>query len=44
MLDAVIAHADSAGVEWVPADDLFAEPSPVALVQPTGGRSLRGRG
>jgi hypothetical protein len=27
MLDALIAHADRAGVEWVVADDLFAEPS-----------------
>ncbi|MFN8636044.1 MAG: DUF2334 domain-containing protein [Chloroflexota bacterium] len=27
MLDAFIAHADRAGVEWVPADDLFAEPA-----------------
>ena len=28
MLDALIAHADRAGVEWVPADELFAEPPP----------------
>jgi hypothetical protein len=39
MLDALIAHADRAGVEWVPADELFAGPSPVATFQPTGGRS-----
>ena len=38
MLDALIAHADRAGVEWVSADDLFAEPSAVAMFQPTGGR------
>jgi hypothetical protein len=30
MLDALIAHADRAGVEWVAADDLFAEPSTMA--------------
>ncbi len=39
MLDAVIDHADRAGVEWVPADDLFAEPSAPTGVQRTGGRS-----
>jgi hypothetical protein len=39
MLDAVIDHADRAGVEWVPADDLFAEPSAQVRVQSTGGRS-----
>ena len=44
MLDAIIAHADRAGVEWVPADELFAEPSPMARVQPTGGQNVRGRG
>jgi hypothetical protein len=33
MLDAVIDHADRAGVEWVPADDLFAEPSVRRRVQ-----------
>jgi len=44
MLDAIIAHADRAGVEWVPADELFAEPSPAARVQPTGGQNVRGRG
>jgi hypothetical protein len=38
MLDAIIDHADRAGVEWVSADDLFAEPSATAYVQPTGGR------
>ena len=38
MLDAIIDHADRAGVEWVSADELFAEPSSVARVQPTGGR------
>ena len=38
-LDALIEHADRAGVEWVPADELFAEPSPAVRVQPTGGRS-----
>jgi hypothetical protein len=43
MLDAVIAHADRAGVAWVQADELFAEPSPGTHVQATGGRSLRGR-
>ena len=26
MLDAFIAHADRAGVTWVPADELFVEP------------------
>ena len=42
MLDALIAHADRAGVEWVPADELFAEPSPVARVQPTGEPVIEG--
>ncbi|MGE3908796.1 MAG: DUF2334 domain-containing protein [Chloroflexota bacterium] len=28
LLDAVIEHADKAGVEWVPADELFAAPPP----------------
>ena len=44
MRDALIAHADRAGVAWVPADELFAEPSTVARAQPTDGRSLRIRG
>lgn len=38
ILDAFIEHAERAGVEWVPADALFAEPPRVAGVQPTGGR------
>jgi hypothetical protein len=38
MLDAVIEHAERAGVEWVPADELFAEPTRMAGDQPTGGR------
>jgi hypothetical protein len=32
MLDTVIAHADRAGVAWVPADELFADPTPGARV------------
>ena len=40
MLDAVIAHADRAGVDWVPADELFAEPTPdTRVLYPTGDRS-----
>jgi hypothetical protein len=30
MLDAFIAHADRSGVTWVPADELFVEPSSMA--------------
>ena len=39
MLDAVIAHADRAGVVWVAADELFAEPRSRRAIQATGGRS-----
>jgi len=28
MLDALVEHAERAGVTWVPADELFAEPPP----------------
>lgn len=39
LLDAVIAHADRAGVEWVTADELFVAPTPGTRVQRAGGRS-----
>jgi hypothetical protein len=39
LLDAVIAHADRAGVEWVPADALFDQPLSRPGVQQTGGRA-----
>lgn len=38
LLDALIEHADRAGVEWVSADALFAEPSSGPRVQRTGRR------